>query len=679
MKGGKMKNIYQHIGVVCYLLLGMACTGNDPLREDPFIPNAGESDQPLPSNEQWGWVGRFPGEVAAVHERLQSQEVVVNTDYADIPELLSRRIANWQSTGFYAPPSEKIKVVVPGNVSGMKYRIGVASVQLKNEEKAERYSSVSVSGDLQPGENMIYNNFGGHLYFYFDEAPRLGEVTVEVSGVVKSLDYILGETQYPIWKNAVDDTINTGMTWGELIGERVVLTLPLTALRKVKDPDLLLKYYDELISLDVEPLCGVNPGEMDTPLRIYRDIQLPLTAGVVSKCYGTYPLAVNGPMSGMESAMLNIYDKGEKEVSIIQNNILQIYGMNWSGGEVLGGAPSRLLAFHGSARKGEWAESDVVFGTTIGTINDVRQFTGLKEDEKVEMLIQLAQQYGWSIFNYITNRSREEAPDGISNEKLRSSMLPVYATEYAGQDLSAFFKAWRYPLTQNVMDVITTYPSVENDFWNHHSSELPKFDSPKEVEASVWKTSKVVDTAYVRDLWKVEVQSAQYSWSSANTPKDKATASANLVDGKPSFWITQRGIGWNSESQKEEVYNGKFPQWATFKFDQCAFNYVYLQHPAAGSHPFYGSVLDCNRRVRKFALDYLDNDGNWQLIQEFYTDRDYDGMQYFYLPQTYTCSGIRFRALSPHLYGNEGDHDNPEQTKGSGLAEFGVGLLEYKN
>ena len=57
----------------------MLSCSNEPLQEDaPFIPlNPGGEGEKLPPNEQWAWVGAYPGEVNNSVARLNDVEVKI--------------------------------------------------------------------------------------------------------------------------------------------------------------------------------------------------------------------------------------------------------------------------------------------------------------------------------------------------------------------------------------------------------------------------------------------------------------------------------------------------------------------------------------------------------------------------------------------------------------------------
>lgn len=129
---------------------------------------------------------------------------------------MATNLKYWQSSGLYVPPAEQVIVEVPAGVGNLNYQIGIADATLPSGVKYERYEKVSKSGALVPGENRISSNFGGPLYFYFDGAPTTSEVTLKVTGAVKSADYIMGETDKTEWLKTVADTVNTPMIWGEL-------------------------------------------------------------------------------------------------------------------------------------------------------------------------------------------------------------------------------------------------------------------------------------------------------------------------------------------------------------------------------------------------------------------------------------------------------------------------------
>lgn len=637
-----MKRMYRHIGMALGMLLMLSCS-NEPLQEDaPFIPlNPGGEGEKLPPNEQWAWVGAYPGEVNNSVARLNDVEVKIQGNY-ELREFKFKSAPGYlQSSGLYVPPAEKVVVNYAGGADNLHYRVGIACWELPAGGQYSRYEKVYAGGVLTPGENVLYTNFGGHLYFYFEGMPQ-GEATVTVSGAVKSPDYALDETELQAWSDAVKDTVSP-MIWGELAGRNVIMTLPVRALKQIERPDVFLKYYDKLLETDFHFFGGVKASDFAMPWRIYSDVQLPEEVpGTATKMYAHYPMGyVAYSSDSLEKRLLKLPSSQSLSDTILLQGFADLYKMNWNTGSFSGKYLLKMPVYHFFQRQNKWGELVKSFGTYK---KPEERYNLPGESAKMSVAVQLVQQYGWNLLSYIAEKSREEIPEEVP-EQYKNDLPAIYASEYANADLTEFFEVWGYPVSEYGRSYMKHYPPLQNRFWETAEATAEPREEPLSPGISYEKICPLQDTVYDPGEWE-------------GTASSSADPVRNLVDGNT-------GTHWHS------VYTGTFdyPHWFQFDFPEpLEFNYVSMvQRNHANPGPKTFKILI---KTDPEAEDWVEADNG----RIFYLCRDYTGspVQKNFLNGTVKAYAVRIMLLSG-LERTEGGN-NPE--KYVALAEFSIGLLK---
>lgn len=644
-----MNNLYRKIGIVLGAALLMSCS-KDMLKEDPsFIPtNPNPGAEALPPNEQWAWVGKYPGEVDNSVQRLKDVEVKISGNYQPKDLKIAAKPKYWQGTGLYVPPAEEVTVVVSGGANNLYYQIGIADLHLPPGDKYQRYENVTKSGSLQAGENKIASNFGGPLYFYFDGTPS--DQTLTISGAAKMPDYLQGDNVAQ-WVAAVGDTVSP-MIWGELIGQRTILTLPLKTLRKIDRPDAMLKFYDELIEKDLNPLAGLSDADVPMPWRVYSDLQLPKDAdGKVSLMYPAYPMGFNSATAdSMSESIIGLPELKGKSHKLVLDGFIGLYDMTWNTGSLLKNFLRKTYSYHFYQRKGMWND----LGITMTTSKDpTTRYLMPVEADRESMVVQLLQQYGWGLYAYASQRCREEMPDSVI-DRYKNDLYAMYASEYANADLSAFFDAWDFKVSMYAQQHMKNFPPAENFWSTSDPSKQPAETSWTPAGRSIPKEIPLHDTIYDRMLWK-------------GTCDNEIADGANggyvryLIDGNTeTYWHTS----WSNSAIK-------YPHWFAFTYDEgreLEFNYVYFSqrnHANVGAKTFEIMI--------KPTPDLEKND--WMTLEEegvFYLRRDKTTRQYFFLSKPYKSYGVRIQ-LTSALPESEGGAVEKFYVA---MAEFGTGLLK---
>ncbi|MCA8925578.1 MAG: protein kinase [Planctomycetes bacterium] len=175
--------------------------------------------------------------------------------------VLEREQKGWVPTGLYARPDVPLEVRQRGEVSGgVAVRIGAHLDPLWNQDHYVHYPQVSRRWVIDATEAQVVSPFGGLVYL-----ERLGPGTrrseVHIEGAVEAPCFRLEAPEsWGGWPQARE----APGAWGELIGERVVLTLPRALLSRVNDPRAVCAFWDGLLARGAA-FAGSTPPR---PLRL---------------------------------------------------------------------------------------------------------------------------------------------------------------------------------------------------------------------------------------------------------------------------------------------------------------------------------------------------------------------------------------------------------------------------
>lgn len=419
----------------------------------------------------------FPGLVGASEPRLTNKQVTLDLDYV-ITNSSDLRISvppgGYFSTGMYAPAGERIEIVVPQGVYGLKAQIGAWTDNLTGKTSLKRAPIIYSRQELFPGKNYLRNLYGGHVWII---PPRpLGiKVTLGFTGTVQSPDFVLGETTNQQWKEMV---ANTKVPWFELRGKRIIFTLPVNklALYPIDDPQALMALWDQQIEHAYWDWYGLSETAADSrdrspmlPWRIVHDIQPSLGAqhsgypvvAMATEAYFKQAVSINqvvglnwgtyhelGHNMQMNSTW-NFDGNGEVSNNLFSLKVTQMNGFKHSNYKRMLDAALKYVNSNPSSDKNQYADK----GTSV--------------DAKLGMFIQLMERYGYGLITKLAVAGRH-AKFGASNEQDRVDLFYEVLSEYAQTDMSPFLKCYGIrpvsPVSKNKI-AAKGYPLLTEQVW----------------------------------------------------------------------------------------------------------------------------------------------------------------------------------------------------------------------
>lgn len=396
----------------------------------------------------------FPGPVPSEAERLQGVKVAIKTGVPD-----------WNTTGLYAAPGEKITVRVDEAIfkklpRQLKIRIGAHRDKNWRHNSWTRYPEIALEKTLKSPEMEIANPFGGPVYVVVPrgiEGAGLGEIEVEISGAVKAPWFVRGETSLEEWKKIREYPA----PWAELQGTNVVVTLPSSVIRKLDNPQELMMVWDQ--ALDYIGEFASTPMRRERPERICCDRQI--SAGYMHSGYPVMTwMDVQNDLADAKKLKTQgnwgFYHEfghnhqsghwtfqGTTEVTV---NYFTLYVMEKLNG--IAAADSRPGAIGKEARVKRFKRYVEKEG---------RSFDVWKSDPflALGMTVQMLEAFGWEPFIRSIDEYRKAPQAELpKNDDEKRDQWMVRMSRNAGKNLGPFFELWGVPTSQAARDSIKDLP-----------------------------------------------------------------------------------------------------------------------------------------------------------------------------------------------------------------------------
>ncbi len=394
--------------------------------------------------------GRWFGELPADAPRI-AREIGLDT-----------AVGRWHSTGLYAAPGEVITVTVPDALVGKNVRVRLSG---HHDDLGRRGTwrrppgPISVAKRIDANTLRIGSRFGGAVYLDFGRRPlKLGTVRVQIKGAVEAPIFIAGRHDNDAWQAALRDK---PAPYAELVGERVILSVPSAWVRELDDAAGLVAYWDNVMKLHDE-LAG-TAHLRTSPERINVDVQI--SAGLYHAGY---------PMQGAQGQSRNLVDfetlkqKGtwgwfhelgheaqrrpdtawswdnpytfdgsvECTVNLFTTHAMDTLGITDRGGWSWTGDPEQVA---------QRAKRGIEGGG----------YTQVGVGEKLAMWLQLRDAFGWEpIGAYLKTYSDDQDEDPArlpKNEQAERDAFAMRMSKAVGKNLVPFIRdTWKLPVSDEV-------------------------------------------------------------------------------------------------------------------------------------------------------------------------------------------------------------------------------------
>ena len=710
-----MRKIFVFLSLLLLDVMLFSCVTEVPLEEEGFIETSSEEEGGeaiVEGNPYWDWVDKYPGGLSSLLEREDEVEVKVKGGYNPLSYAPDTTVL--QSTSLYAGPGEYLTVEVPAGVDGLQWQIGLG-YELMPGQLQQRYKNIVRRGHLHAGKNRIMNHFGGFLYFGYepDKVPA-GDITVTVSGAMPSYDFILGETKPLEWletmqlrsqlyKNPVENEDSMAfLPWVELISDKIILTCGVKELEYCPNPEDLLNAFTPLV--DAYYSFNALDTEKQMPMRIYTDIQMPdadqtpLFASMNVLRYGRYPMTRRRREEmdqwGREKDMLKIpFIRGEKDADGVQwmEYLLTFADATLNPWQGEANSNSYMLTYWPSLKMSQYyyvATINSIHGSPINFaghvadankpvtdpykkyIDNTKMYQQMGEDGRTAIMMQLANEYGWGIFPYMSERAREIGFEYIYDDSCLGSQaaydfFAMSCCEYADKNLIPLFQLWSFPFTQIAADYMKNFAEIppEEYFWTSFDTTVePTFEKRvpnKSFERPHWNLTFEETEQDLKQNWALSgilYNGSYYPGRLIKTRSGNSVANpdwAKAWDGNgstASTWIGKCYNTSNTATTHIAIYDMSFvgpddsyravDDENIYSTDSLVFNTLMFYN----DHLYYWTN-------EMYDIEYEDcQTGEWKPTKpDFFHFYWHERMEYYFFEETYATKHLRFklRPVSP--------------------------------
>lgn len=460
----------------------------------------------------------FPGLVCASEPRTKI-DLAMNLNYNHVQEELRISVppSPQFSTGLYAAPGELVIIDVPENEYSLSVQIGAWTDNLSVIQNAPRDPVIYSRSQLNPGRNYFRNLYGGHIYI-FAGRPITTPVNLSFTNVVKSPDFILGQTDRATWEAAIRSSC---VPWLELRSANMIFVVPRQYCidRPFADIQKAMQDWDAIINLDYYQWEGLSANPVEAidkapllPWRVVMDIK-----PVVGYGHSGFPIVVQNDYSWFDGIgnVTAINGGGNWGVfhEVGHNNQQGTY-WSWS---TLGEVTCNFFSFKVANRLGAttpsawppkhpalataipaaitWASSAVGtrnFDGTDAAIND--PFARLTPFVQIMSKIPANWGYpgqpdGWSFITELYKKARRSNRISITDQNKRDFVYEALC-EFTRRDMRAFFKAWGIMIsTISLNKMAGVYPLSFQEIWKYNPLTKANGDTEVADKRMVWNAT----------------------------------------------------------------------------------------------------------------------------------------------------------------------------------------------
>jgi len=377
---------------------------------------------------------------------------------------------NLYSTELYAAPGEVVTVTVPLELTGqLSVQIGCQTDSL-NEwmavgEDWRRMPLITNERKLDTVRTEISNPFGGLIYITCAPTNKAWQGAITVSNAVMCPRYVLGVTTPEQWKTMLE---NTGAPWGEIGTTNIILMLPVTALKKIEDPQRCMEIWDNVIGSEMD--LAQLPRPFYRAQRLVTDVHIgggfmhsgyPIMVhhcpekGMATEEFISHPERFSLPANGgpnwgffheIGHNMQNIdwvFD-GTTEVSV---NLFSLYCFD----KICGGRDNAhdgvSSSFTRKAQSSYFSKKPDFKKWQSDPFLALTTFRLLQND------------FGWELFKRTFRRYQalEDSARPVSDADKRDRLV-TYLSETAERNFAPYFSEWGVPLSDKTKSNLEKYP-----------------------------------------------------------------------------------------------------------------------------------------------------------------------------------------------------------------------------
>ncbi|XP_068562973.1 TRPM8 channel-associated factor homolog [Cebidichthys violaceus] len=370
----------------------------------------------------------------------------------------------WISTGLYLSPGMKTFVATPAEIvnKGWEIQIGCQTDHLDAEE-LKRAPCVHERFPVSSEMMQVWNLWGGLIYLVAPPNTQVEGLEVIVQMAVPVPYYKSGVTTASDWS-----LLRTAPSpWAELEFDNIILTVPSDVVRSLDRPDELAAFWDNIMR-NIADLAA-KPHKFPRKERFVTDVQISY-----GWMHAGYPIMTHQSTAAELVSVDYVKTKGlwgpihelghnqqrgcwefPSHTTECTCNLWSVYVHE----EVLG--INRAKAHPNMTLENRKSRAEEY-------VKEGRKLSSWEMWVALETYMQLQEQFGWDAFKKVF-----AAYHKMTNfPKDNSGKMNLYAVTFSqtvGRNLSAFFKAWGWPIKTATEEKISNLPP-----WKDHP--MVKYD-----------------------------------------------------------------------------------------------------------------------------------------------------------------------------------------------------------
>ncbi|MBK8974756.1 MAG: hypothetical protein IPM29_02410 [Planctomycetes bacterium] len=371
------------------------------------------------------------------------------------------QVPRWHSTALWAPAGETVHVEVRELSAGATLTVVVGSHtdSVVGRPRWERFPRISRRFRIDAaGDHEVGNAFGGLIYVACDRTDA-GVLQVRIRGAVEAPVFELGATSIRDWRAALRDR---PAPFGELICDHIVWTLPAGVLRSCDDPDEVLRFWSEVVSVQDQLAHATRAS----PERFVLDRQIS-----VGYMHSGYPLM--GPVSAAAAAVdvATLREKGNWGMfhELGHNHQTEHYGRYanvWTFDDSVEvtvnvfSAWTYVAALQRPAVMGHQHWRTDLLAENLAASFTAKPYGEKSHRERCLFWVHLIEEFGWDQVRAVFGTYAEMPRDQLPRDDLgkRSLFLEVWSRQ-VGHDLGPLFAAWGIEVTEAAAAHVAALPA----------------------------------------------------------------------------------------------------------------------------------------------------------------------------------------------------------------------------
>jgi hypothetical protein len=379
------------------------------------------------------------------------------------------------STGLYAVAGQPIEIQIPDSLiaKGLHVQIGCHTDPLQAGWSAfedwRRMPYIITDIVLNKTKKKVTSPFGGLVYINCDPTASSWTSNITIDGAIASPLYVKGQTSNEEWQRQLQQN---KAPWGELMADKIILSLPDSVLQTIKYPDSVAALWDLIVSGEME--LAQLPEKPYRPQRMVIDEHLAL-----GYAHSGYPFMVHhSPTMQMLSTDI-VVDPGKLLVPSegganwgffheIGHN-MQNYDWVFDGTTEVSCNFFSLYMFDRLTGGRDGGHSNISNTFTTALMKEYFAKGANYETWKSEPFLglilfrQLQEAFGWESFKTFFRKCQEAAKTDPKFERplSESAKRDRWVGDFSAitqRNLAPFFEKWGIPISDSVKAVVQQYP-----------------------------------------------------------------------------------------------------------------------------------------------------------------------------------------------------------------------------